>query len=163
MFNHFLRATLPVSVVGLGILSTLPAHAELGGMPMPTPQGATVVTIAPPLPAASSGTAARYTVKQTTLASGTVVREYTGQDGRVFGVAWSGPSMPELASLLGGYAPLAASAVEAQRTQHSGMRGSARVDQPGFVVNSGGHMGHFAGQAYLPQGLPAGTSANDIK
>ncbi|MGV7246462.1 DUF2844 domain-containing protein, partial [Caballeronia sp. M23-90] len=32
-----------------------------------------------------------------------------------------------------------------------------------LVVRSGGHMGAFVGQAYLPQALPAGVSASDIQ
>jgi hypothetical protein len=31
------------------------------------------------------------------------------------------------------------------------------------VVHSGGHMGAFAGQAWLPQALPAGVSGSDIQ
>jgi hypothetical protein len=37
------------------------------------------------------------------------------------------------------------------------------VHQSGLVVETGGHMGAFVGRAYLPQALPQGVSADDIK
>jgi hypothetical protein len=106
---------------------------------------------------------ANFTVRQTTLSSGTVVREYIGPDGTVFGIAWTGPRMPDLATLLGSYFPQATSAVDAQRAQRGGGRGPASVEQPGLVVHSGGHMGSFAGQAYLPQALPSNVTGSDIQ
>ncbi|MGF6880342.1 DUF2844 domain-containing protein [Paraburkholderia sp. MM5477-R1] len=165
MLNHFIRATLPVTLVSLGLLTVaVRAHAELGGSPMPMPNGATVGTIAPPASAASSAAAASYTVKQTTLWSGTVVREYIGPDGKVFGIAWSGPRMPDLATLLGSYLPQVTNAIETQRAQRGGGRGPATVDQSsGLVLHSGGHMGFFSGQAYLPQALPAGVAGSNIQ
>ena len=161
-----LRAALTAALVaGVLLSATAPARAELGGSPMPTPSGAIVNTLAPVARAASSSAAAaaNYTVRQTTLSSGTVVREYIGQNGTVFGIAWTGPRMPDLASLLGSYFPQVTSAVEAQRAQRGGGRGPASVEQSGLVVHSGGHMGLFAGQAYLPQALPAGVTGNDIE
>lgn len=107
-------------------------------------------------------TAAPYTVTQTTLASGTVVREYVSAAGTVFGIAWGGPVMPNLSTLLGAYFPQFDSARDALRTAHPG-RGPLIVQLPNLVVRSGGHMGAFGGQAYVPSSLPAGMSASDIK
>jgi hypothetical protein len=112
-------------------------------------------------PVSATGAAAAYTVKQTTLANGTVVREYVSQAGTVFGVAWSGPQLPDLAALLGTYFPQYVSGVEANRAQ--GVRGSGAVNSSGLVVHSGGHMGAFSGEAWLPQALPAGVSTSDIQ
>lgn len=111
--------------------------------------------------ASATGGSAAYSVKQTTLANGTVVREYLSQAGTVFGVAWSGPQPPDLAALLGSYFPQYVSGVEANRAR--GVRGSGTVDNSGLVVHSGGHMGAFSGQAWLPQALPAGVSTSDIQ
>ena len=44
-----------------------------------------------------------------------------------------------------------------------GSRGPVSVNDASLVVHSGGHMGSFAGQAYLPEKLPAGVSGSDIK
>ncbi|WP_036019792.1 DUF2844 domain-containing protein [Paraburkholderia mimosarum] len=157
-----------------------PASAALGGAPMPTPAGASVSTLS----AASAAAAARnasaaarsaaqsaasgapatpaYTVQQTTLANGTVVREYLSQAGTVFGVAWMGPQPPNLATLLGSYFAQYVSGVEASHAAGL-VRGPGVVESPGLVVHSGGHMGHFSGQAWLPQALPAGVSADHIQ
>lgn len=161
--RHLLRASLTGALVAVGLLNVaMPARAALGGSPMQTPAGAAVATIAPRAFSASSA-ASSYTIRQTNLPSGTVVREYTGLDGEVFAVAWSGPRMPDVASLLGGYLPQVTNAVETQRTQRGGGRGAVRIDQPGLVVRSSGHMGFFAGQAYLPQAFPAAVTGSDIQ
>ncbi|MFX1763565.1 DUF2844 domain-containing protein [Paraburkholderia sp. A1RI-2L] len=161
-----------------------PASAALGGAPMSTPQGASVtvpdaatspagqgaasavVRQAAPASAASpasaaGSTTASYTVKQTTLANGIVVREYVSQAGMVFGVAWNGPQPPDLATLLGNYFPQYVSGVQANRAR--GVRGPGAVESSGLVVHSGGHMGAFSGEAWLPQALPAGVSTSDIQ
>jgi len=113
---------------------------------------------------AATGTAASapYTVRETTLGNGTVVREYLAQNGTVFGIAWQGPQMPDLAALLDGYFPQYVAGVQAIHAQR-GARGPVALDGASLVVHSGGHMGAFAGQAWLPQALPAGVSGSDIQ
>lgn len=174
-----IRAALPTMLAVCGLLGTAaPVYAELGGAPMVTPSGAVAKTITPVARAASStsasGTAsvastasaaastASYTIKQTTLSGGTVVREYVAQDGKVFAIAWRGPRIPDLSTLLGTYFPQYKSALEAQRAQRAG-RGPAAVDESGLVVYSVGHMGAFFGQAYLRNALPSGVSADQIQ
>ncbi len=160
-----------------------PASAALGGAPMATPPGASVTipnTALGPVGqgaastvmhqateasatsgASATGGAAAYTVRQTTLANGTVVREFVSQAGTVFGVAWNGPQPPDLSALLGSYFPQYVAGVEANRAK--GVRGTGAIDNSGLVVHSGGHMGAFSGQAWLPQALPAGVSTSDIQ
>jgi hypothetical protein len=162
--------------------ATQPACAALGGTPMPTPSGANVSTLSAASAAAAaqgnasavarqavqsavsstSTTSAAYTVQQTTLANGTVVREYLTPAGTVFGVAWSGPQPPDLATLLGSYFPQYVAGVKASHAAGR-VRGPGVVEQSGLVVHAGGHMGAFSGQAWLPQALPAGVSAADIQ
>ncbi|CAM2148943.1 DUF2844 domain-containing protein [Paraburkholderia tropica] len=157
-----------------------PASAALGGAPMATPAGATVgapsaantavsavkrqavlaSAAAASTTSTTSGTSA-YTVRETTLANGTVVREYLSSAGTVFGVAWNGPQPPDLASLLGSYFPQYVAGVKANRA--AGVRGPGAVDSSALVVHSGGHMGAFSGEAWLPQALPSGVSASDIQ
>lgn len=146
-----------------------PAYAVLGGAPMTPPTGATVsnaVTHAAvagaSVVASAASASASYTVRTTTLAVGTVVNEYVGSDGVVFGIAWQGPRIPDLPTLLGSYFPQYVQGVQNQRANGGG-RGPVSVSGGALVVRSGGHMGAFAGQAYLPQALPAGVSASDIQ
>jgi hypothetical protein len=113
-------------------------------------------------PSATSSVTPAYTVRQTTLATGTVVREYVSQAGTVFGVAWTGPQPPDLSALLGSYFPQYVAGVKASHAAGT-VRGPGIVEQAGLVVHSGGHMGAFSGQAWLPQALPAGVSADDIQ
>jgi Protein of unknown function (DUF2844) len=169
MSIRLIRALVPAA---LAVATTLgvapPARAALGGAPMATPSDAVAKTVSPVARAASSTNAsnvsvsANYTVKETAFSSGTVVHEYVGTDGNVFGITWRGPFMPDLSALLGTYFPQYKSAVEAQRSQRKG-RGPVAVEQSGLVVHSLGHMGAFFGQAYLPAALPSGVSADDIR
>jgi hypothetical protein len=112
--------------------------------------------------APASGAAAQYSVRATTYSSGTRVREYVGPDGRVFGIGWNGPRMPDLPTLLGNYFPQYASGVQALHAVRRG-RGPVAIQQTDLVVYSGGHMGSFFGQAWLPNALPAGMTGADIK
>lgn len=169
------RAMLPLLAALIAVCATFaaaPAHAVLGGAPMATPDGATAnraVSRSVAVPGAVSGaasasasSAATYTVRATTLANGTNVNEYVSAEGVVFGIAWKGRQMPDLLNLLGSYFPQYLDGLKAQRAAR-GSRGPVSVNNSGLVVHSGGHMGSFAGQAYLPEKLPAGVSGSDIK
>ncbi len=167
MWNRTIRAALCAALIGgLGGVAA-PASAALGGTPTPPPSGATSLAVTPIVRAASSAvgganTASPYSVTETTLASGTTVREYVSAAGTVFGIAWNGPRMPDLGTLLGTYFTQFDNARVALRTANPG-RGPLDLELPGLVVRSGGHMGAFSGQAYLPQSLPAGVSAADVR
>ncbi|MPW18596.1 DUF2844 domain-containing protein [Paraburkholderia sp. CNPSo 3157] len=164
-----------------GLLVSQPASAALGGSPMTPPAGSSATTQTVPAPSgvavmrsasagsaasassSSASTSASYTVRETTLGNGTVVREYISTAGSVFGLAWSGPQMPDLSDLLGSYFPQYVAGVTNARQLRGGGHGPGIVQDNGLVVHSGGHMGAFSGQAYLPQALPAGVSGTDIK
>jgi hypothetical protein len=113
--------------------------------------------------ASSASASASYTVRETTLGNGTVVREYLTTDGTVFAITWRGPQMPDLNELLGSYFPQYVAGVKAARAARGGARGPVAVDQSSLVVQSGGHMGAFSGRAWLPPALPAGVSGSDIQ
>lgn len=169
MSNRLLRAAVPAALVLFAVAGTMqPARAALGGSPMSTPSDATTTTTATTAHAAAAqggsraAAAAAYSVRSTTYSSGTQVREYVGADGTVFGIAWNGPRMPDLQTLLGNYFPQYASGVKALKAAHPG-RGPVAVDESDLVVHSGGHMGSFFGQAWLPSALPTGVSGSDIK
>ncbi|WP_041490420.1 DUF2844 domain-containing protein [Burkholderia cepacia] len=150
-----------------GVLWAVHAHAELGGAPMSPPaddHAATVRTMQRAMRSADGvqASAAAYTVREITLASGTVIHEYTSVTGAVFGLAWRGPSMPDLESLLGGYFPQYTAGVQAAHAA-GGWRAPVSVETSGLVIRTGGHMGAFAGQAWLPAALPAGLTGTDIQ
>jgi hypothetical protein len=167
------HAVLPLLASLVAAFAAAPAHAVLGGAPMTTPNGATAnravakTAVVPGASSASGASAsatsgASYSVRSTTLGNGTVVNEYVSTDGTVFGVAWHGERIPDLPGLLGSYFPQYLQGLKAQRAER-GSRGPVSVQDSGLVVRSGGHMGSFAGQAYLPEKLPAGVSGSDIQ
>jgi hypothetical protein len=100
----------------------------------------------------------KYTVHAIEAPSGTVVREFASPAGTVFAVAWSGPTMPDLRQVLGSYFDQYVQAV-AQR----GRRGPVLIEQPGLVVQSGGHMRAFSGKAYVPVAVPQGVTTDEIR
>ncbi len=169
MSNRIMRAAACAALTCSMLGVAAPASAALGGSPTTPPTGAVSTSLEPvahvasgAASATSSTSTASYTVTQTTFSSGTVVREYVSTAGVVFGIAWSGPVMPNLPVLLGTYFSQFDSARNTLRAAHPG-RGPLDIELPGLVVRSGGHMGAFGGQAYLPSALPAGVSATDIR
>jgi hypothetical protein len=116
------------------------------------------------LAARSTQATEKYTVHELRTDDGPVVREFASPSGRVFGVAWQSPTMPDLRQLLGSYyeqfqkARTVTAATGAIRR-----RGPIYVKEPGLVVESGGHMRAYVGRAYDPSLLPAGVSAEEIK
>ena len=103
-----------------------------------------------------------YTLHEMRAASGTIVREFVSPAGTVFGVAWQGPSVPDLRQLLGVYFEPYMRAAEAAQKVRSG-HGPLVIEQPGFVVERSGHGRAFAGRAYVPQLLPAGVLPDLIR
>jgi len=101
-----------------------------------------------------------YEVREMTLPTGTVVREYESMEGVVFAVAWSGPFMPDLRQLMGPHfdTMLARQAGKV----HTGSRVVSQHEAD-LVVESGGHPRSFFGRAYLPGKVPPGVSAKDIR
>lgn len=106
--------------------------------------------------------AANYAMHEMQTPAGHVIREYASPTGTVFGLAWQGPSKPDLRLLLGTHFDefiQAAQAAQANRHGH----GPLTINLPGLVVQSGGHMRAFTGRAYLPQSLPTGVRAEDVQ
>jgi hypothetical protein len=179
-------AAAAAALCAAGLLAAAPAaHAALGGSPMTTPDGAKLSSAPASAGASASATmrnaittdmssassastpaaAAPFTVRQTTLGTGTLVREYLTPGGVVFGVAWQGPFLPSLADIFGDayYQQYVAGAQTARAARGGIARGPMVVDQGGLVVHSGGHPGGFVGNAYVPALLPAGVSPADIQ
>ena len=100
-----------------------------------------------------------YTLRVISLDDGTLIREYVTPAGKVFGVSWSGPTIPDLTQLLGSYNAEFQSAVHAK----TGRRRAAAVHDSDLVVESGGHMRAFYGRAYLNSMLPSGVTQDVVK
>ncbi|MGB7151655.1 MAG: DUF2844 domain-containing protein [Terriglobales bacterium] len=104
-----------------------------------------------------------YTVQEITAASGVVVREYVSPaTGKVFAVAWQGSWPPDMRQVLANYFAQYQQAAQAQANSHAGRRPLV-INQPGLVLESGGHMRSFAGRAYIPDMLPEGVKAEAIR
>jgi hypothetical protein len=98
-----------------------------------------------------------YVMHRLTLPSGTVVREFVSLRGVVFGVAWEGPTLPDLKATLG---PAFDQYVAATATR----RGSPLAVSTGdLLIFSTGHMRAFAGHAFLPLAVPAGVDIGVIQ
>lgn len=150
------------AVAALAIfLSALPAWAALGGS-IASVQADQVHMQGTVRRTAS----ASYTVHEIQSASGIVVREYvasTGESaGTVFAVAWQGPWPPDLRQLLGSYFDQYMQAARAQSAARVGRR-PLLIEEPGLVVQIGGHPRAFVGRAYVPGMLPAGVRAEEIR
>jgi hypothetical protein len=109
-----------------------------------------------------STTNGTYTVNEIRAPTGVVLREYVSLAGKVFGVAWQGPSRPDLRQVLGAYFEPFMEAVQAQKTPRVA-RGPLVIEQAGLVVEMGGHMRSFFGRAYIPEIMPPDVTAKEIQ
>lgn len=146
--------------VAAGVVCANNALAALG-QPLATVTGSTATAAATRLSAASSTQSSRYTARSSTLESGTVVSEYATPAGLVFAVAWEGPTLPDLSSLLGNYFPTFREKADASRASRN-VGTPFRIDSESLVVRSGGRMRNFSGYAYAPDLIPTGVNISDI-
>lgn len=129
------------------------ALAALGGLPQP-PTSASLTSTPSGRPLQSVPVSGAYTVSAATLPTGTVVSEFINAAGQVFAVSWTGPVLPDLATLLGGYFAEYQAVVQRQRA--AGQRGGVvQTQSTGLVMVSRGRMGQFQGYAYVPALVPA--------
>jgi hypothetical protein len=99
-----------------------------------------------------------YTVHELDGGTGTLVREYVGPDGKVFGVSWRGPFRPNLRELLG-------DSYETYLAASKPRPGRAPVNLslPGLTIHMSGRQRAFYGRAYLPGRVPQGVSTDEIR
>ena len=104
-----------------------------------------------------------YTVQEIQAPTGIIVREYVSPTtGKVFGVTWQGPWPPDMRQILANYFGQYQQALQAQANSHAGRRPLV-IQQPGLILQAGGHARSFAGRAYIPEVLPQGVSAEVIR
>ena len=101
-----------------------------------------------------------YTVHETTLPSGTLVRQYVSSNGIVFAVAWNGPFMPDLRQLLGIHFD---TMVASQARQSNAGHRTFSQHEADLVIESGGHQRSFAGRAYLKSAIPPNMTEDEIQ
>ena len=107
--------------------------------------------------------AALYSVHETTLDNGTVLREFAdSRSGQVFALTWRGPVLPDMQDLLGSYLPVYQQQL-AQRRAQGLRRGPVAIQHATLVLRSSGRMRNFSGQAYAPALLPSGVAIADLQ
>jgi hypothetical protein len=102
-----------------------------------------------------------YKLHQITSPNGAIVREYVSPEGKVFGISWQGPFMPNLQQLLGSYVTNLQTASPTQ-TQVRHLRGLT-VKTNDFVFVSGGHMRFWKGRAYVPSLVPSNVTVEVVR
>ncbi len=160
LVNSYSETAARILLSALLLALPLPARAALGD------NAASVLTDQ----ARMKGTlrsvdAHTFVMHEITAPTGAVVREYVSPAGAVFGVAWEGQFPPDLQSLLG---PYYQQAQQAQKAASSAQQPRVRrapvvIETPGLVLYQTGHMRSFHGQAYVPQLVPQGVQASDIR
>ena len=103
-----------------------------------------------------------YSVHEIKTPIGTAIREYVASDGRVFGVAWQGPFIPDMQQLLGTYFQQFSAAAKKARQSYHGRR-PLNIQEAGLVMQSSGHMHAYWGRAYDPGLVPQGVQLQDIR
>ncbi len=139
----------PLAVLAIVLLRAAPSWAVLG-----EPLGSVVDDQKRLHGELRSAGAEGYSVHEITGADGTVVRQYASPAGLVFGVAWHGPFVPDLARLLGSHFQDYRQAVRSSVRR----RGPLAVRTDRLVVETGGHVRAFRGRVYLPSAVPAAVS-----
>jgi uncharacterized protein DUF2844 len=149
------RASVLTGLAGWALCASPLALAGLGG----SLDSVSSDRVAMKAQLGAAQSSAAYSVQTLQLPSGTVLREYVSAGGTVFGVAWSGPVIPDLRTALGSYFPQWVSAAGTLRGGHH----EFALNGADLMVQSSGQMGAFSGRAYVPSLLPENVSASDVQ
>ena len=102
-----------------------------------------------------------YDVHEMQTPGGTVVDEYVSPEDAVFAVIWHGQFPPPMQKILGACFQQYTAALQAQPKMY-GHR-PLNIQEPGLVVQTGGHMRAHFGRAYIPDLLPQGIAVSQIQ
>lgn len=98
-----------------------------------------------------------------TRPNGGQVHEFTNASGQVFAITWNGPGKPDLRALLGTHfnvlEPKSGTPPGQAMRSH---RHPVSVNQPDLKIQMFGHMGWFAGVAYIPSLVPSGFALSAL-
>lgn len=100
-----------------------------------------------------------YSVVQLASPEGIEVSEYLTPAGRVFGVSWRGPVLPDLRKILGTHFATVEEALKARGRR----RGPVAIHTNDLVLEMGGHPRAFHGRAFLPSLLPDSLSSAVVR
>jgi hypothetical protein len=137
------------------LAAALPGFAELGGNEQSVARDQAIFQAARTVAAARGS----YEFHEMSRADGMVIRHYVNPQGKVFGVSWSGPTIPDLSQLLGSHYAEFRNKPNLKTVR----RRAASFDNGDLVVESSGHMRAFFGRAYLASELPAGVAPEIIQ
>jgi hypothetical protein len=101
----------------------------------------------------------RFAIHELALPTGTKVREFVGDSGKVFAVSWSGGFRPNLRDVMGSHYDRFIAATRGRRVA----RGIARTELPGMVVVMGGYLRNSFGYVLLTDLMPAGLLPEDLR
>lgn len=105
--------------------------------------------------------ARNYELHEVAAPAGTVVDEYVSPEGKVFAVTWHGQFPPQMQQILGAYYSQYTAALQAREKRYG--HPPLNIQEPGFVIQTGGHMRDYFGRAYIPEQLPTGVTADEIR
>jgi hypothetical protein len=108
--------------------------------------------------AASTRQMPQYAMHDIAPPGGTSVRQYVSPAGKVFAIAWQGPSMPALRQLLGPYFDRYVAAAQDRRVK----RAPVVIRESTLVLVAGGHPRAFSGRAYVPGLVPRDVDADAL-
>ena len=150
----------PISRIGIALLLLalpLPALAALGG------DVASVQEDKAQMKGTLKTTQAEaYSVHEISAPGSVFVKEYVTTAGKVFAVTWHGQFIPDMQQVLGTYFDQYTLAAKAQREGHYGHH-PLNIQQPGLVVQTGGHMRAYVGKAYVPEMVPQGVNVDALQ
>ena len=89
------------------------------------------------------------------------IREYVSSDKKVFAVAWSGLSHPELKQVLSSYYDEYTSVAQKQKRTHGQRFRVVKSKNVTLVIS--GHIRNLKGKVFLHSNLPRGLAAHEIK
>jgi hypothetical protein len=98
-----------------------------------------------------------YQIQSLTTATDIVVKQYT-YNGKVFAIIWNGKKVPDQNQLLGKYFP----AFQTSSPSYKSLT-VRKVQNSDFISSTGGWMGHYAGEAFIPSLAPAGVTLDSLK
>ena len=103
-----------------------------------------------------------YQLHEIRSAAGVNIREYADASGTVFAVAWDGPWMPDLDTVLGTHFARYQQLLR-QHQLSKKARGNVLIDEPDLYVQMSGRMRAFTGRAIVPSLMPSGVQREAIR